>query len=295
LAESRNAAVSKTTHARRWSIPADATFTVFEALREGGSTFLAVTGRQHGYGWVHASSLAGARITLSEERPFDPCARAQVRIRHSFDQIVRDRAVLGTTASVSNLVKLDLRTRALLRDGKRCGDDYPLDEATAAALKIEVGHYSSRFVYPGTLLGEAHRVDPNSNLRSTTLFATVERFGDTTRFQGLPDFEAAKAYLGEFPAGHFAADAAFILASGYNDAWNALEGDPLGTGHLCNFVAESLADLKGRIRSDQKADAKMAAERYYRLAFRLRRPDQSQRGQYEAWRDGHPYYVYCSD
>ena len=178
-------------------------------------------------------------------------------------------------------------------DGK---DDNHLGRSTDTTIGVSVEHYSVTFSYSGKLLAEAHRIDPNSGFRSHTLFSTVLDYSDPTDDWDLPNFNAARAYLREFPKGPFAPDAAMVLAGAYKDAYWGLHLDQSEMeidSYAC--VADQLGDLKDKSRSAQETYAKKMAESYFRQAFRLRKPNQEQRYWYDNWRRGHPTYDYCPD
>jgi hypothetical protein len=265
-------------------IPVREELAVVEVVRESGSTWYFMDAGRFGHGWLHSTQLAAGTLEPSEWTPFDTCAAEKVRIRSNLDGIARERAALGKSASVEQLVDLDSRIRTVMGDD--CAAGY-LEETTSTVLGIAKGHWSDGLVYSGKILGEAHEVDPRSPLRPRTLFGTVERYGKW-HADGVPDFAAAKTYLGEFPNGPFAADAAWILARAYKMAY-------LLNQQGLDCVSDQLTDVTSKPPDERRPYAKQMAEAYFQETFRLRKPDRAQLASYESFHGDGKLYDYCSD
>lgn len=73
--------------------------------------------------------------------------------------------------------------------------------------------------YDGTLLRQAHKLNPNSEYRRYTLFAEI---GWEAGSWGMPDIKAAHRYEKEFPNGPFIEDVISIIARFYKDLYMVL-------------------------------------------------------------------------
>lgn len=246
--------------------------------------------------------LAGfSALAHADETPASAqCIPDQERVRASLDHIYREYLALGKSASVAQLVTLDTRLRKLLSVRTMCvaSDEEGWERSSDAAIGVSIEHYSGMFQYSGDLLLAAHRLNPNTPLRSSTLYAMVEpHAGDPDAWTGVPNFSAARAYLKEFPSGPFAADAALGLATGYAQAYSALRWKgALGDVDELACVADKLGPLAGSSEKQRVAYAKTTAEHYFRLSFRLRKPNDGILNYYKEWRrSDQPLYFYCPD
>lgn len=244
-----------------------------------------------------AFSSAGAVGSTDQHATPADCAADQAHVRVELDRVHRDYRSMGSSPAAAKLVALDARLRKLVGNRLMCShEDTALEKASDAAIGISVEHYSVMFWYSGKLLAKAHRINPNSPLRSRTLYSTVEQYSASSTSWDLPDFQAAKAYLREFPDGPFADDAALILAGAYKDAYWGLHLDQSRMdidSYAC--VADRLGDLKDKPRAAQAVYAKKMADRYFRQVFSRRAPNEHERYWYDSWREGHPTYDYCPD
>jgi len=229
----------------------------------------------------------------------EACARDHRQTRTEIDRVHRQYLSIEESPDVARLVVLDDRLRKLLRNRPDCReeDDSGKEKPSDGVIGISIEHYSGSFAYSGKLLAEAYRLSPNSPYRSSTLFSTVEQYSDASSASwDVPNFQAAKIYLREFPDGPFAADAALILATGYKDAYWGLRQESADIGidqYAC--VADRLGDLKGKSHDAQLEYAKKMADRYFSQAFRRREPNSHEKYIYESWIDGDPSYSYCPD
>ena len=248
-------------------------------------------------------SFSGDTAADEIARP-EVCQSNRTRVRAELNAISLEYRASEKSQTVEKLVAMDHRLRALLSNRPICngaGDDNGLDTPPDAAIGVLVEHYSVMFWYSGKMLAEAHRLNPRSPLRSSTLYATVERVSPDGKFSaGTPDFKAAKTYLHEFPSGPFALDATMALAKGYGHAYATLNLSPEMAGQIGEdgiaCVAESLGDLGGKTRQQLLVYTKAKAEYYFKLAFRIRRPTTLELVDYQAWRESR-YQIgfYCPD
>jgi len=124
---------------------------------------------------------------------------------------------------IAGLVSLDQKIRDLIdrpwrqskqsHDGKQFRPEW-------SNIGISVGHYSDALQYSGKLLVEAHRMNPSSELRPFTLFATI--MGERHELGEMPNVNVALQYLKEFPKGPFARDASIILGDFYSDLFKVI-------------------------------------------------------------------------
>ncbi|HXC51481.1 MAG TPA: hypothetical protein VN634_11390 [Candidatus Limnocylindrales bacterium] len=265
-------------------IPSGLEFTIARVVHQGDTTFYYIRTDDFRWGWVGSRLLADKDVETAEGPP--PDADEQMRVRQGLDEIARDYAALGNSPSVRQLVALDVRIRKLVKERSCCGFDTWLDPATTSATGTYVGHYAT-LGYTGKLLGEAHRIDPRSPLRASTLYSTVERYPDEMKESETPDLPSAIAYLREFPKGPFAADAAMALAKAYADAWSSL-----GSEENAYCMPHQLGDVKNRTGRDQRAYAKKMAESWFQRSFRLRKPTSDERAAYEEWHGSDSYFFF---
>lgn len=91
-----------------------------------------------------------------------------------------------------------------------------------AGIGLYIGHQSGVIEYAGVLLEKAHQQDPNSHLRSHTLFSTVAPRKVLGEHYGMPDLNAAFRYIAEFPEGPFSSQTLEVIATCYDDFYKSL-------------------------------------------------------------------------
>lgn len=89
-------------------------------------------------------------------------------------------------------------------------------------LGLAMYHYGNWFVYNEQFLVEAHKVNPNSEWRSLTLYSEIHGVGDEYGLGVMPNIEAAYQYAREFPNGPFIAQAFLAIAGFQKDLYMVL-------------------------------------------------------------------------
>jgi hypothetical protein len=128
------------------------------------------------------------------------------------ERIFQDYQALGKPKDIQRLVELDAELKKLEREVQDKGIIPEFFKKKHKLIGVEGDHQSDQMVYSGKLLVEAHKINPNSALRSYTFFSTIQQ-----NYWEIPDLKQAKKYLLEFPNGPFAADAHKILGTFYYD------------------------------------------------------------------------------
>ena len=133
-------------------------------------------------------------------------------------------AQMSSTPDIGTLVKLDQELRELVRAISKIetakGTSYFRREYEP--LGLERNHWGGNLEYNGALLKQAHRLNPDSPFRGSTLFSAIE-IGYSR--SGLPGIENAHRYVTEFPDGPFIGDVYEILATFYDDLYKSARGE----------------------------------------------------------------------
>lgn len=143
------------------------------------------------------------------------------------DRILVEYQALPKTSDVSRLVALDRQLDSLAKEiqkNDRSGASAKIWKKEYEAIGVYVGHYSDQIGYSGKLLVEAHAINPNSPYREYTLFTTLLGEGTFHGLGEMPNIEAAKKYIREFPKGPFAAKTYAIIGSFYDDLSKVIMG-----------------------------------------------------------------------
>lgn len=186
---------------------------------------------------IHHQTLAlvfAAVIVLGSSAPADDEYAVKLQAIHT------QHAELGSSPGIEDLVKLDRKLRELIpevaaRERSEIGrskDRFSYFREEYASLGIEQNHWSGSLEYNGALLKQAHKIDPNSPFRNSTLFSNIEIGYERN---GLPGIADAHRYILEFPDGPFVGAVYEILATFYDDLYKsirkkALSRDPDSPG-----------------------------------------------------------------
>lgn len=141
--------------------------------------------------------------------------------------IYTEHAQLGSSPGIEDLVKLDRKLRELIpvvaaRERSEIGtseDRFSYFREEYALIGIEQNHWSGSLEYNGALLKHAHKIDPNSPFRNSTLFSNIEIGYERNSLPGIAD---AYRYILEFPDGPFVGDVYEILATFYDDLYKSI-------------------------------------------------------------------------
>jgi hypothetical protein len=136
------------------------------------------------------------------------------------DRILKEYIALPQSRDVRRLVELDRELAALaeqIQKNDRSGESAKIWRKDYESIGVYVGHYSDQIGYSGKLLVEAHAINPNSPYREYTLFTTLLGEGTFHGLGEMPNIEAARKYIQEFPRGPFAAKTYAIIGSFYDD------------------------------------------------------------------------------
>jgi hypothetical protein len=142
--------------------------------------------------------------------------------------VYRDYTAMKDEQSIEQLVRLDAELREVtsgiheetVRTRTTPSAEYFKEEY--AGIGLYIGHYSGVIEYSGALLEKAHQQDPNSSLRSHTLFSTVAPRKVVGEHDGMPDLNAAFRYVAEFPEGPFSSQTFEVIATCYDDFYKSL-------------------------------------------------------------------------
>lgn len=127
--------------------------------------------------------------------------------------------------TVEGLVRLDSTVKAFVDTVDKA---FPgrspshFDPDRYKQLGLFIDHYTDEIGYTEEFLVEAHSLNPNSPLRSLTLYSTI--LGVRT-FHGLgemPNVDSALAYVKEFPQGPYAGGVCLLLGDFYKDLFMVL-------------------------------------------------------------------------
>lgn len=125
--------------------------------------------------------------------------------------------------TIEKLIALDGKVRRLVNNRP---DVYPCDEKKIWRVEYsEFGLYLGYWediAYSGELLTKAHKLNPQSEYRKYTFFASVQVVGD---LGVMPNVKAAYQYAREFPDGPFIEETLSILADFHKDLFMVLRND----------------------------------------------------------------------
>jgi hypothetical protein len=212
---------------------------------------------------------------------------------NELDAIYSEYVKAKETPSPESLVSLDGRLREYVRerhapyDTMRSEIDAPLpllDDASLHKREYEemgltIGHFSEWFEYTGKLLDEAHKLNPNSNLRPYTLYSEVV----TARDNAQQEIDIANKYLREFPNGPFAARTNERLANYYKDLYVVLRDSTIPWQYCLEFY-RPLMDSRSKL--DQMESSRKQAIAFCSQALALSPNDWRIRRLLQELRDG---------
>ena len=213
-------------------------------------------------------------------------ASVATRLRQAHQQYVEARAA----RDVARLATIDGDLRAVM--AIRPWVRYGVFRSGYEVLGLQRAVFEGELLaYDGKVLREAHAIDPHSPARPHTLFSTIFPKGEAS--VDVPDVAAARAYLGEFPEGPFAADVHILLGDFHDDLYKAIR------------AGDALVDYKrrcfGRFITTAPVEAQLeAAHRngltHYRQGLARRPRDQRARQALQALTDGTTNgWHFCAD
>jgi hypothetical protein len=203
------------------------------------------------------------------------------KIRPHLNEIYAEYARLEANPPVSALVKIDGDLRKVLPDPNP--DNFPWAPFSCWKPEFEEigvvqGHFCQCTRYHGTLLARAHSIEPNSALRSYTLYS-----------------EGARRYLKEFPEGSFASSAHRTIGGFHSDLFlfirDKVAGDQKSYKHDCflEFIDE-------RPAAEQLSEAQRKAVFHFSEAARLDLTDKIVRRWLRYMEAGDPQFNHtCAD
>ena len=239
--------------------------------------------RRVAFALVAGGILAWAGAAAAQ-RP--AAASVATRLRHAHEQYLEARAA----RDVARLAIIDGDLRAVMAIRPYVG--YGVFRSGYEVLGLQRAVFDSELLaYDGSVLREAHAIDPYSSARPFTLFSTIFPQGEA--YVDVPDVAAARAYLREFPEGPFAADVHILLGDFHDDLYKAIRaGDALVDHKRACF---------GRFISPAPVEAQLeAAHRtglaHYRRGLALRPRDERARQAMRALADGTTNgWHFCAD
>ncbi len=202
-------------------------------------------------------------------------------IQPRLNEIYAEYAQLEANPPVSALVKLDGELREILPDPNP--DNFPWSPFSCWKPEFEEigvvqGHFCQCTRYHGTLLARAHSIEPNSALRSYTLYS-----------------EGARRYLKEFTEGPFASSAHRTIGGFYSDLFlfirDEVAGDQKSYKQDCfvEFIDE-------RPAAEQLSEAQRKAVFHFSEAARLDPTDKIVRRWLRYMEAGDPQFHHtCAD
>jgi len=177
---------------------------------------------------------------------------------------------------IEALVRLDqeLRTLPFERLSKFLKPDYE-------SIGLAPGLFEKEwFDYSGKLLVEAHAINPNSQYRPYTLWATAIR----PENEATPR-DAVEAYLREFPSGPFTSDAYLALATFYDDLYKVIKLEQ--EDRRIDYKYDCFKSyLKGTPLDEQARAAREAGIQYYQKLLQLKPSDEFLASQLATLREG---------
>jgi hypothetical protein len=188
------------------------------------------------------------------------------------------------------LVQLDRELRRAVEEPPfaRYGVARPGDEAIGVTPRSADPEL---LAYSGTILREAHAIDPRSTARASTLFATV--FPPRASAVDMPDVAAARGYLQEFPAGPFAPYVHLALAHVHDDLFKVLRA---GAQRIDDTRQCYQRFVTGEPIAAQLASTQRQGEAHYRQALPHWRDGDWLEAQRRALADGTTdRWFYCRD
>lgn len=220
-------------------------------------------------------------------------AHAQSSIDTALARIYSEYTNALSRREVALLVSIDRELRTLIesRESVFAGSLRPEYEDLGVSRAL---FEPSLLVYSGKVLLDAHQISPRSRWRNHTLYSTVFVGGQDG---GIPNVQAARAYLREFPTGPFAADVYLHLGHFRDDLYKVLVGlaDPDGPPDYkldCyrNYVT------KQSYRVQQKAAQNAAIANYQQVLLLRPGDDQARLGLAEVSKgDGLHTWYFCPD
>ena len=191
--------------------------------------------------------------------------RAQDATATILARIYKEYLALRTAPTVAGLVRLDRQLRDLM-PGYRWGSRRLVSAAYLDPRYADLGVARLMFDgdnlgYSGKLLAEAHSLNPQSPLRSHTMFSAIFSPGGESS-NTVPSRDRAAEYVREFPAGPFIVEALAILAHFYDDLFKVIRLEE--TGSRVGYKYDCFAPhLTSQPLPDQRRAAQEAGVRAY--------------------------------
>ncbi|MGD9389828.1 MAG: hypothetical protein PVG18_05090 [Thioalkalispiraceae bacterium] len=166
------------------------------------------------------------------------------------------------------LVDLDEKIRKLMAEEQQYrGKKFITWNNKYKELGLYVGHWSDMLEYVDKLLLEAHKIDPNSQHRASTLYATILGKSDWRDAYGAPNINQALNYANLYPNGPFIGKTYKILATFYDDKYKLLRG--LIENHP--YITERLSCYKKYLTSEpydmQMKESQTEGVKFYKLSI----------------------------
>jgi hypothetical protein len=228
--------------------------------------------------------LARLIVTMLMATALQPIAHGQDVVDATLARVYSEYVAARTRSDIARLVQIDQELRRIFPayhdDGYVAPNGRHYIEATYLRPGYEALGLSGAvfepdvLTYSGKVLREAHTINSRSAYRRYTLYSTV--FPDAKDAGPFPDFDAARAYVREFPQGPFAADAYLELGHFRDDLFKVIRGI------LANDVPDYKQDcfapyLTKQPYRDQLRAAQNSGVANYRRVLALRPTDQRAR------------------
>jgi len=222
----------------------------------------------------------------------------QDALEATLDGIYRDYSEFRRDRDVGGLVVLDWALRSLFQEppeGILRGQFLrrPKWKAEYEDIGIEDNHWYEGYIYTGKVLLDAHRINPNSAYRESTLYSKIWNGSE----RAVPSPQAAEAYLREFPAGPFADHLYVKLAYFYDDLYKVIHRET--TGESRDYKYDCFAPhLTQRPLQEQLRTAQSLAVKYYEVAAHVRPGNENLRRAFANMKQGKPElysWHFCPD
>ncbi len=162
-------------------------------------------------------AVVGAVLMASSH----PATYGQETVEAALGRIYSQYVMARTGRDIGRLVSLDGDLRQMMASNQSIEASHlrpGYEDLGLSGAAFDPGS----LVYSGKILRDAHKINPRSPSRNFTLYATVFPKGEDVG--DIPNVEAARAYLREFPEGPFAADVYLDLAHFRDDLYKVFQG-----------------------------------------------------------------------
>lgn len=205
------------------------------------------------------------------------------------EQLYEEYTAIKVKPTVGQLVNFDTELREFIENLSRYRSDSDEHGGLVSDMRfwrekyaemgLDIQKYSDAFCYSGIFLIRAHKLDPNSPWRKSTLYSTILGEVPAHGLGMMPDIKAAFQYEREFPGGPFIAETLEIIAGFFTDLYMICRDEDPATrrNEPVDYKLECYKSyISRKPLAEQREQARKIAVSYYRKYLKLRPNDAGQ-------------------